>query len=54
MRNYRGADYGSDRYLVKTKIRCKINKNKKKTRAPTRKYDITKLRDDPKIAAEIR
>lgn len=54
VRSFRGADCGTDHYLVKTKIRCKINKNRKETREPTRKYDITKLREDPKIPAEIR
>lgn len=53
VRSFRGADCGTDHYLMKTKLRYKIKKNKKESTKPLRRYNITKLMDDPNVAMAL-
>lgn len=54
VRSFRGADCGTDHYLVKTNFRCKINKCKKGSYKHARKYNIVRLKENPRVATALK
>jgi hypothetical protein len=49
VRNKRGADIGSDHHLIVANFKLKIRADKQRKKQPSKRYDISRLKDDKKF-----